>query len=392
VSRIVLAVNSGSSSVKATVYECAGPTISALHHLLAEIYGQEIRLHVRDAAGSGSDILNFALNGQDAHDALFQALLHWFEEIGNLSPAAIGHRVAHGGAHFSEATRVDDAVLAILDQLVPLAPLHQPYCLGGIRALARRFPGIPQVACFDTAFHASMPVVETRFALPAEFYLKGVRRYGFHGLSYTHIADVLPAIAGSASHQRVVVAHLGSGASLCAMQDGRSVATTMGFTALEGLMMGTRCGALDPGVVLFLSQSLGMSSEAISDLLYHRAGLLGVSGESADMRVLLDSSSVAAKEAVALFCYRANRELGAMVAALGGLDALVFTAGIGEHSAEIREDICRYAAWLGIELDGVSNKANATKISTADSRVAVYVIPADEELVIASQTDFLCNT
>ncbi|MBV8467529.1 MAG: acetate/propionate family kinase [Burkholderiales bacterium] len=391
-SSIVLAVNSGSSSVKATVFDVAsrGMPAMALHHLLAEIYDREIRLHVRDADRHEVDTHAFPLGSHDPHDELFQALLLWFEEIGNLRPSAIGHRVAHGGPTFRAATLVDDSTLALLDQLVPLAPLHQPYCLGGIRALAKRFPGVPQIACFDTAFHATLPEVETRFALPIALHRRGIRRYGFHGLSYAHIADVLPRLAGERADGRVIVAHLGSGASLCAMHGRQSVATTMGFTALDGLMMGTRCGALDPGVVLYMAQALGMSAEAIADTLYHHSGLLGVSGESADMRVLLKSASPTAAEAAALFCYRVNREMGAMAAALGGVDAIVFTGGIGEHGATVRADICRLAAWLGIELDEELNAAHGPVISTADSRVKVYVIEADEEQVIADEAAKLC--
>jgi len=294
--------------------------------------------------------------------------------------------VVHGGEAFAAPVRLDDAVLAALDALVPLAPLHQPHNLVPIRALAARRPDLIQVACFDTAFHRTIPEVAQSFALPAAVTDKGVRRYGFHGLSYAYIASVLPAVDPRAAAGRTVVLHLGGGASMGALHRGRSVASTMGFTALDGLPMGTRSGQLDPGVVLYLIDELGMDARAIEDLLYRRSGLLGVSGLSSDMRVLLQSDAARARFAVELFVYRIARELGSLAAALGGLDALVFTAGIGEHAAPVRAAVCRAAAWLGVALDEAANAAHGPRISTAESRTAAWVIPTDEELMIARQT------
>jgi acetate kinase len=276
-------------------------------------------------------------------------------------------------------------VIEALDELVPLAPLHQPHNLAPIRAIAARWPALPQVACFDTAFHGTNPELAQMFALPHALHEAGVRRYGFHGLSYEYIASALPAVDAAAARGRVVVAHLGNGASMCAMHGCRSVASTMGFTAVDGLMMGTRTGALDPGVVLYMMDELGMDARAIERLLYRESGLLGVSGVSSDMRTLLASDDPRAAFAIDLFCYRAQRELGSLAAALGGLDALVFTGGIGEHAAPIREKIVRGSEWLGLELDAKANAAHRTCITTSDSDVPAYVIPTDEELMIARQ-------
>jgi acetate kinase len=282
--------------------------------------------------------------------------------------------------------------MAELRRLIPLAPLHQPHHIAAIDALAKLHPGLPQVACFDTAFHHAEQPVATAFALPRSLAAEGVRRYGFHGLSYEYIAGALPEIVGSAGAEgRVVVAHLGAGASMCAMRHRRSVATTMGFTALDGLPMGQRCGSLDPGVVLYLLQEKGMTPQAVSDLLYHDSGLLGVSGISDDMRSLLASDDPRAAEAVALFVYRIGRELGSLAASLGGLDVLVFTAGIGEHAAEIRRRVCADAAWLGVAIDEAANAADATSISRAGARVSVWVIPTDEDLMIARHTLSVLN-
>jgi len=272
---------------------------------------------------------------------------------------------------------------------VPLAPLHQPHNLAPIARLLQRRPDVPQVACFDTAFHATMPAVEQRFALPAALHDAGVRRYGFHGLSYEYIATVLPAHDARAAAGRTVVCHLGNGASMCAVRAGQSIASTMGFTALEGLPMGTRSGAIDPGVLLWLMDERGMDARAIEHLLYHEAGLLGVSGVSSDMRKLLDSDAPGARLAIDLFVYRIGRELGSLAAALGGLDALVFTAGIGENSAVIRARVCRDAAWVGVTLDEAANSRGGPRISAPTSRVAVWVVPTDEELMIARHTQRL---
>jgi acetate kinase len=278
---------------------------------------------------------------------------------------------------------VDESILQRLDRYVPLAPLHQPHNLAAIRALLARLPGVPEVACFDTAFHRTVPEVAQRFALPARFAEAGVRRYGFHGLSYEYIASQLPRVDARAANGRTVVFHLGNGASMCAMAGCQSVATTMGFTAVDGLPMGTRCGALDPGVVLFLMDELKMDARAIERLIYHESGLLGMSGVSSDMRALLASDAPSATLALDVFTYRAGRELGSLAAALGGLDAIVFTAGIGENQAEIRQRICSHGAWLGLELDAAANLRQGPRISTPASAVAAYVIPTDEESMIA---------
>jgi acetate kinase len=297
--------------------------------------------------------------------------------------AALGHRVVHGGMRHSEPARVTPELLTELEELVPLAPLHEPHNLAPIRTAMRLNPELPQIACFDTAFHRTAPELEQAFALPYTLYEEGIRRYGFHGLSYEYIASVLPETAPEIADGRVVVAHLGNGCSACAMQARRSVATTMGFTALDGIPMGTRCGVLDPGVVLHLMQQKGMTAETLVDLLYRRSGMLGVSGVSSDFRELLASDKPRARFAIDLFCYNAARHIGSLAAALGGLDGLVFTGGVGENAAAIREQICRASAWLGLELDTLANNRHQNKISTASSRVAAYVIKTDENLMIA---------
>jgi acetate kinase len=292
----------------------------------------------------------------------------------------------HGGEEFDAPVRIDAAVLARLERLVPLAPLHQPHNLAPMRVIAERTPTLPQVACFDTAFHRTQEPVARAFGLPPEITGRGVRRYGFHGLSYEYIAAAFPRYDAAAARGRVVAAHLGNGASMCAMQAGRSMASTMGFTALDGLLMGTRAGSLDPGVVLYLLDELKMDARAIEKLLYHESGLLGVSGVSSDMRTLLSRDDPKSAFAIALFCYRARRELGSLAAALGGIDAIVFTGGIGEHAAPIRERICRDAAWLGVTLDERANAAGGPRISTEGSRVSTWVIATDEESMIARHT------
>ncbi|MNS83393.1 Acetate kinase [compost metagenome] len=294
--------------------------------------------------------------------------------------------MVHGGVRFTQPERVTDALLAELDSLCPLAPLHQPHNLKPIRILAERRPELPQVVCFDTAFHRAQPEVAQAFALPAEISARGVRRYGFHGLSYEYIASVLPSVDAGAAAGRTIVAHLGNGSSMCALVAGRSVASTMGFTAVDGLPMGTRCGSLDPGVILYLISELGMDARAIEDLIYRKSGLLGVSGLSSDMRALLASDDVQARFAVELYTYRVARELGSLAAAAQGLDALVFTAGIGEHAAPIRERVCRLAAWLGVSVDPAANASDGPRISLASGNVPVWVIPTNEELMIARHT------
>jgi acetate kinase len=302
---------------------------------------------------------------------------------------AIGHRVVHGGRDYARPVALDGAVLASLEKLVPLAPLHQPHNLAPIRTLLERRPDLPQVACFDTAFHSTNPDVAQRFAIPGELHDAGVRRYGFHGLSYEYIASVLAEHDERAAVGRTVVCHLGNGSSMCALKAGQSVASTMGFTALDGLAMGTRSGALDPGVLLYLLDERRMDARAIEKLLYTQSGLLGVSGVSSDMRILLDSNDPRAKLAVDLYVYRIQRELGSLAAALGGLDALIFTAGIGENSPHIRDRVCRDAAWLGVTLDDAANLAGRPRISAKDSRVSAWTLPTNEELMIARHTQRL---
>ena len=312
------------------------------------------------------------------------AILPWARErLGDRQLAAVGHRVVHGGLRYSRPARVTTELLAELEALVPLAPLHEPYNLAPIKLAMSHNPELPQVACFDTAFHRTAPEVDQAFALPYAFFEEGIRRYGFHGLSYEYIASVLPERAPEIANGRVVVAHLGNGCSACAMRDRASVATTMGFTALDGLPMGTRCGELDAGVVLFLIQQKGMSADDLVDLLYKRSGMLGLSGISSDFRELLASDSQRARFAVELFCNRVARHIASLAAAIGGLDGIVFTAGVGENAAAVRSAICRACGWLGLELDETANRQHRTRISTSSSRVAAYVIKTDENLMIA---------
>jgi acetate kinase len=382
----ILVLNSGSSSIKFAVFDANADTCPQLQGDITGLGGVPA-FSARDPAGS-------AIGGQSSpfppavatHDAALVWLFNWLDEhhAGNFIGA--GHRVVHGGKHFSAPALVDSAVFAALNTLVPLAPLHQPHNLAAIRALMTLQPGLPQVACFDTAFHRTQDTQAQQFALPRDITASGVQRYGFHGLSYEYIARVMPLHLGDLADSRVIVAHLGNGASLCAMRNRKSVATTMGFTALDGLMMGTRCGTIDPGVLFYLMREQNMAAEQVEDLLYRRSGLLGVSGISSDMRELLASDVPAAREAIDLFCYRTAREIGSLTAALGGLDALIFTAGIGERSHDVRARICEKLRWLGLEIDDAANRAHQTTINRTESRVAVRVIPANEESVIARHT------
>ncbi len=391
---VILALNVGSSSIKFSLISVpqGGTKFSALRRgEIDEIDGTSAapRLAVSDTAGQPilDERLSRDVAGPLTREQALDALLRWIErQDADYHLVAAGHRVTHGGMTFTHPQLVNDIALHHMEELIPLAPLHQPYNLAGIRAIARWRPDLPQVACFDTTFHQTQPPVAQAYALPAQVTAWGVKRYGFHGLSYEYIAGVLPEQLGAAADGRIVVAHLGSGASMCAMRSRRSVATTMGFTALDGLPMSTRCGALDPGVILYLLEQRGMDVARVRDMLYHDAGLLGVSGLSGDMRELLDSDSPLAAAAIELFVYRISRELGSLTAALGGLDALVFTAGIGEHAAPIRARVCEAAAWLGIRLDATANDAHGPRISSADSAVSVWVIPTDEDWVIAKHT------
>ncbi len=328
-----------------------------------------------------------ALGEPQSHEDLLARLLGFVQRhLGQDRLVAVGHRVVHGGSRFHAPVRVTDDVLMALEALVPLAPLHQPHNIAPIRAVAARQPALAQVVCFDTAFHRTMPDVATRFALPRALEQEGLRRYGFHGLSYEFIAHRLREIAPAMAAGRAIVAHLGNGASLCAMRDGRSVDTTMSFTALDGLVMGTRCGSIDPGVLLYLQRQRGMSVREVEDLLYHRSGLLGVSGLSSDMRALLASDDPRAEEAIALFTYRIACEAGALASALGGLDGFVFTAGIGEHAPEVRQRVCEQLEWLGVRLDAEANALGRDRISGSGSQIEVRVIPTDEEAMLARHT------
>ena len=376
-------LNAGSSSLKFSVFG-VGETLTLNVRGQVEGIGTAPRFVAKDP--SGAVVAEQSWGGSDAIDHA-GAVEHLFSYLatdlkrGKL--LAVGHRVVHGGTRYGAPVRVDAAVIDALAELVPLAPLHQPHNLTPIRAIAARMPALPQVACFDTAFHHDQPPLAQAFALPPEITGQGVRRYGFHGLSYEYVAGAMRTLDMRAAAGRVVVAHLGNGASMCAMADGRSVASTMGFTALDGLVMGTRSGTIDPGVMIWLMDQMGMGPRDLERLLYHRSGLLGVSGISSDMRTLLASGEPRAKLAIELFCYRAGRELGSLAAALGGLDALVFTGGIGEHAAPIRAAIVRGACWLGLALDADANAAGKRRITSDTSRVPAYVVPTDEELMIA---------
>jgi acetate kinase len=382
--RTILTLNAGSSSIKFALFGIGddGPEQAVAGAI--EGIGIAPHLTAHDAGGALLAELRWADSPGDDHETLLGRLLVWIDaHLCADRLVGVGHRVVHGGTRFFAPAPVTPDLMAALDALVPLAPLHQPHNLAAIRAVAAIRPGLPQIACFDTAFHHDQPPVAKGFALPRALEDEGVRRYGFHGLSYEYIARRLGEIDPGLVAGRVVVAHLGNGASLCGMHAGRSIDTTMGFTALDGLMMGTRCGAIDPGVLLYLQDQKGMTAQALQHLLYEQSGLLGVSGISSDMRVLLESTESAAGEAIELFVYRIVRETGGLVASLRGLDGLVFTAGIGANAPEIRARIGRGLAWLGVDIDADANRNNAPVISVADSRVTVRVIPTDEERMIA---------
>jgi len=393
----ILVLNAGSSSIKFSVFETARDhTLAPRLHGQVEGIGDTPHLTVEDATvvdakaggATGGKLADQTLAGAD-HEQAIGAILDWFAaHVGSEAGFdGVGHRVVHGGHTYARPTLIDAQVLENLQRLVPLAPLHQPHQIAAIRAVSAVAPRVRQVACFDTSFHAHQPPVAQHFGLPREFTARGIRRYGFHGLSYEYIVGALPQVAPDCARGRLVVAHLGNGASLCAIHDGRSIANTMGLTPLDGLLMGTRSGALDPGVVLYLMQHEHMSAPAIEELLYLRSGLLGVSGVSNDMRVLLASTVPAAREAIDLFVYRIGRELGSLVAALGGLDALVFTGGIGEHAPQIRARVCQDAGWIGIRLDEGANADGGPRISSSLApEPSAWVIPTDENLMVARHT------
>jgi acetate kinase len=383
----VAVINAGSSSIKFSLFTAADGDLTHVARGQAEGLFTSPRFVAKGVDGAVIEEKAWGdgveLGHRGALDHLVAFLRARFPEH---RLVAVGHRVVHGGQEYSRPVRIDAAVIAALEKFVPLAPLHQPHNLAPIRVLLERAPTLPQVACFDTAFHCGQPPVAQAFALPKAITDRGVRRYGFHGLSYEYIAQALPHYDARAAAGRTIVLHLGNGASMCATAAGKSVASTMGFTAVDGLPMGTRCGALDPGVMLYLMDELGMDTRAIEKLIYQQSGLLGVSGISSDMRTLETSTDPAAGAAIDLFVYRIGREMGSLAAALGGLDAVVFTAGIGENSRSLRERVCRNAAWLGIELDSAANDRNGPRIATRSSPVSAWVIPTNEELMIARHT------
>jgi len=386
----IAVLNAGSSSIKFSLFEQGEQGGDGL---VLKLRGQAEGLHTsprfvaKDAAGDTIASRDWGEGAVLGHDGALQHIVGFVRDhLQGRALLGVGHRVVHGGMAYAQPVRIDGTVLDDLAQFVPLAPLHQPHNLTPIRLLLERQPDLPQVACFDTAFHRAQPELAQRFALPRDLHDAGVRRYGFHGLSYEYIASVLPRLDPRAAQGRTVVCHLGNGASMCALSGGRSVASTMGFTAVDGLPMGTRCGALDPGVILYLMDQHGMDARAIETLIYSQSGLLGVSGVSSDMRTLLASSEPGARIAVDLYVYRIGRELGSLAAALGGLDAIVFTGGIGENSAEIRERVCRDAAWLGVALDEEANRSGGPRIGSPSGATAAWAVPTDEELMIARHT------
>jgi len=383
-----LVLNAGSSSLKFSVFQRPdGQSWRLEARGQIEGIGVSPRLTVKDSIGE--TLANQDTDARDGREAV-NVLAAWLRaKYGGSRVLGVGHRVVHGGARFKVPTVLNPQVLEQLRELIPLAPLHQPYNLAAIEAAMSRLPNVPQVACFDTSFHRGQPPVAELIPLPRELRQAGIQRYGFHGLSYEYIASVLPQVAPEIAQGRVIVAHLGSGASLCALKEGKSVDSTLGFTALDGLCMGTRPGALDPGVVLHLFQSLKLSAKEVENLLYKKSGLLGISGISNDMRDLLGRAEPEAQLAVDYFVYRAAKEIGALTAVLGGIDGLVFTAGIGENSPEIRRRICEACAWLGVELNENANRDRGPEISTQRSKVSVWVVPTNEELMIARHTGSL---
>ena len=385
-----LVLNAGSSSLKFCVFrrpEKKNWQIAARGQI--EGIGTSPRLSAKDADGEVLVDNDLDVAVRDGHAAI-DRLAGWLRsKYGGSRVVAVGHRVVHGGARHDRPVRMTPEVLAELQALVPLAPLHQPYNLAAIEAVFERLPDVPQVACFDTSFHLGRSPVAELIPLPREICKSGLQRYGFHGLSYEYVSSLLPEAAPEIAKGRVIVAHLGSGASLCALREGKSVDNTLGFTALDGLCMGTRPGALDPGVVLYLFQNLGLTAKQVETMLYKQSGLLGISGISNDMRELLARSEPEARLAVDYFVYRAAKEIGALAAVLGGIDGLVFTAGIGENSPEIRRRICEASSWLGVELDAQANTRGGPRISTSQSKVSTWVIPTNEELMIARHTGSL---
>jgi acetate kinase len=384
---VILVLNAGSSSFKFSLFAQASGDLALIARGQAEGLYTSTRFVAKGGDGKVIEEKAWGDGASLGHAGALDHLIGFLRERSDgYRLVGVGHRVVHGGLEYSHPARMTEAVLKALEKYIPLAPLHQPHNLAPIRLLMQRSPDLPHVACFDTAFHRSMPAVAQAFALPKSITDRGVVRYGFHGLSYEYIASVLPQVDPKAAAGRTVVLHLGNGSSMCGMSACRSMASTMGFTAVDGLPMGTRCGNLDPGVVLYLMDELKMDVRAIEKLIYQQSGLLGVSGISSDMRALLASGEPGASRAIELYVYRIGRELGSLASALGGVDAVVFTAGIGENSAELRERICAGAAWLGLDLDHDANRAGARRISRAGSRVGAFVVPTNEELMIARHT------
>ena len=382
----ILCLNAGSSSLKFALFATGNGEPTPVASGKIENIGLEPHLIAHDAAGGTIAEQRWARSENATHETLLGDLLDRIEASAGPDLIGVGHRIVHGGTDFFDPVRLDDGALARLDALCPLAPLHQPHNLAAVRAVQALRPTLPQIACFDTGFHHRQPAIATRFALPRALEEEGVRRYGFHGISYEYIVRQLSEIDPLLSGGKVIAAHLGNGASLCAISDGQSIDTTMGFTALDGLVMGTRSGTLDPGAVLYLFQQKGMTASQVEHLLYSESGLLGVSGISSDMRALLASGDPRAAEAVDLFAYQIARQAGALASSLGGLDMLVFTAGIGANAPEVRARACARLAWLGVEIDAAANANNDPVISTPASRIMVRVIPTDEERMIAIHT------
>ncbi|EGO95828.1 acetate/propionate family kinase [Acidiphilium sp. PM] len=390
-SNAVLVLNAGSSSLKFGIFDTEDGQPRRAHGMIERI-GEAPHFRGFDAEGRPVTERRWETGAAMTHEDLLGPLLDWADDhLDSDHLVAVGHRIVHGGQNFAVPVRLDEAVIAALAALTPLAPLHQPHNLAAVRAIARLRPNLPQIGCFDTGFHRTMTDVATRLPLPARYHEAGVRRYGFHGISYEYIAHALAAADPARAAGKVIAAHLGNGASACAMLAGRSVESSMGFTALDGLMMGTRPGTLDPGVVLYMVEQEQLDAKAISRCLYSESGLLGVSGEASDMRTLLVSDRPESRLAVDLFCHRAAREIAALTVALGGLETLVFTAGIGEHAAPVRRMICARLAHLGIVLDDASNERHAPVISASASTIEVRVIPTDEEAMIARHTAALLS-
>jgi acetate kinase len=385
---VVLTLNAGSSSLKFAAFRLANggePDLLASGQI--EGIGATAKGSVKTASGETDELSFDRPRAPVDHAAAMGALLDWLRQAGyDSSVAAVGHRIVHGGPDFAEPVLIDDATLAKLRALIPLAPLHQPHNIAGIEAAMKAFPSTPQVACFDTAFHRGQSFIHDTYALPRSYYDEGVRRYGFHGLSYEFITRKLRTVAPQIARKDVIIAHLGNGASMCAVHDGRAVATTMGFTALDGLAMGTRCGQIDPGVVLYLMAEKKMSADVISELFWKNSGLKGMSGLSQDMRELEESNSPAARDAIAYFVSSIRQELASLSATVSGAKAIVFTAGIGEHSWKVREAVLKDMEWMGVHFDRQANQANAQIISAKDSPTTVFVIPTNEELMIAEHT------